>query len=95
MGPCLFLPEHLFCLSHYKIRWTLLVDNVGLKICLLGDLELQSRFDIFPLVQTEVDSGRVQQPITYFTKPWDDFMIHDVVNPLVSKEVFGHTRSIS
>ena len=38
MGPCLCLLEHLSCLSHCKTRWTILVDNVGLKICLLGTL---------------------------------------------------------
>ena len=37
MGPCLFLLEHLFCLSHRKTRWTMSADNVGLKICLLGN----------------------------------------------------------
>ena len=36
MGPCLFLPEHLFYLSHRKTYWTMSMDNVGLKICLLG-----------------------------------------------------------
>jgi hypothetical protein len=35
MGPCLFLPEHLFSLSHRKTRWTLSMDNVVLKKCLL------------------------------------------------------------
>ena len=36
MGPWLFLLEHLFCLSHRKICWIMSMDNVGLKICLLG-----------------------------------------------------------
>jgi hypothetical protein len=36
MGLCLFLLDHLFCLSHCKTRWTMSVDYVGLKICLLG-----------------------------------------------------------
>jgi len=31
MGPCHFLPEHLFYLSHRKICWTMSVDIVGLK----------------------------------------------------------------
>ena len=31
-----FLLEHLFWLSHRRTRWTVLVDNVGLKICRLG-----------------------------------------------------------
>jgi hypothetical protein len=30
--------------------------------------------------------GQVQQPITYFTGPWDDFMVHGVNNPLVYYE---------
>jgi hypothetical protein len=39
MGPCLFLIEHFFCLFHHKTRWTMSVDNVGLKICMLGTLD--------------------------------------------------------
>ena len=35
-GPLLFLLEYLFCLSHRKTRWTMWVDNVGLRTCLLG-----------------------------------------------------------
>ena len=35
-GPLFFfLLEHLFCLSHCKTRWTMSVNNVGLKIRLL------------------------------------------------------------
>ena len=45
------------------------------------DLELPGHSDLFPLVQTKVVSERVQQPITYFTGPRDDFMVHDVNNP--------------
>ena len=36
MGPCLLVPEHLFCLSHRKTRWTMSLDNLCLKIWLLG-----------------------------------------------------------
>ena len=51
MGPCLFLLEHLFCLSHPKTRWTMLVDNIDLKkICLFMELELHGHFDDFLLV---------------------------------------------
>ena len=35
MGSCRFI-QHLFCLSHRQTRWTMLVDNVGLQIWLLG-----------------------------------------------------------
>ena len=34
--PLTFLPKHLFCLSHCKTCWTMVVDNVDLKICLLA-----------------------------------------------------------
>jgi hypothetical protein len=34
-GPLPFLLEQLLCLSHRKTRWTMSVDNVGLKIYLL------------------------------------------------------------
>jgi hypothetical protein len=45
------------------------------------DLELRGHFDIlFFLMKTEVIPGRVQQPITYFIRPWNDFMIHGVNN---------------
>ena len=32
MNPCLFLLQHMFCLSHRKTHWTTSMDNVGLKI---------------------------------------------------------------
>ena len=28
----------LFCFSHRKTRWTMSLDNIGLKICLMGTL---------------------------------------------------------
>ena len=31
-----FLLEHLFYVSHCKTHWTMLMDNIGLKLCLLG-----------------------------------------------------------
>ena len=45
MGPCLFLLEHLFCLSNRKTLWTMLVDNIGLKSMSFGDLELHGHVD--------------------------------------------------
>ena len=47
MGPCLFLPEHLFYLSHCKARWTMSVDNVGLQTCLLGTSNSMVTLTIF------------------------------------------------
>ena len=47
-GPMIFLPYHLFCLSHPKTCWTVLVDNVGLQICLLGTLTSIITLTFFP-----------------------------------------------
>ena len=35
MGPCLFLPEHLFRLSHCKTHWTMSTNNACLKTRIL------------------------------------------------------------
>jgi predicted metal-binding membrane protein len=43
MGPCLFLLEHLSCLSHCKTCWTISMDNVGFLNTSFGDLELHGR----------------------------------------------------
>ena len=91
MGPCLFLLWHLFCLSHRKPCFTKLADNVGLKICLLDTSNSMSLWHFFPLVETEVVPGWTQQPITDFTWPWDDFMVHDVNSPL--DYGLSHTQS--
>ena len=50
MGPCLFLSKHFFCLSHRKNHWTMLVDNVGLIIHLLGTLNSVVTLTIFFLL---------------------------------------------
>ena len=48
MGPDLFLPEHLFCLSPIaKPRRALSLDNVGLQNMSYGDLELHGHSDMF------------------------------------------------
>ena len=81
MGPFLFQPKHLFCLSQCKTRWTMSMDNVSLKICLLRTLNSLVTLTFFSLVWTEMVMGQVQQPITFSTRPWDDFMVHDVNKP--------------
>ena len=48
MGPCFSLVEHLFCLSHCKTYWTMSVDNVSLKICLLGTSNSMIPLTFFP-----------------------------------------------
>jgi hypothetical protein len=49
MGCCLYLPQHLVCLSHGKTRWTMSVDNVGLKIWLWGPRNPWSLWHFFSL----------------------------------------------
>ena len=39
MGPYLCTIEHLFCLSHCKTPWTMSMNNVSFKICLLRTLD--------------------------------------------------------
>jgi hypothetical protein len=48
MGPCLFLPEHLFCLSHPKTHWPMSMDNVGLQICFSGTWNSMITLTFFP-----------------------------------------------
>ena len=46
-----------------------------------GDLERHGHFNIIFLGVNEVVMGQVQHPITYFTRPWGDFMVHGVNSP--------------
>ena len=82
MGTCFPpLPEHLFCLSHRKTRWTMSMDNVGLETCLLGTSNSMATLIFLPCCKTQMVPGRIQQPATDFTGPWDDFMVHGVNDP--------------
>jgi hypothetical protein len=40
-------------------------------------------------VLTEAIPGQAQHPITHFTRPWDNFMVNGVNNPLRSKKHLG------
>ena len=80
-----FLLEHFFFAPPIaKPIWTMLVDNVGLKIRLLGTSNsMVCHYDIFfPWCKPMWSEDECQQPITYFIGPWDDFMVHGVNNPL-------------
>ena len=45
---CLYLLEHFICLSHCKIRWTMLVDNINLKISLWRTSNSMVTLRVFP-----------------------------------------------
>ena len=47
-GPCLFLQEQLICLSQRKTRWTMSVDNISFKLCLLGTSNSMTTLAFFP-----------------------------------------------
>ena len=49
----------------------------------------------FSLVQTEAVPRGLQQPITNFTRPWDDFMVHGVNIPSISREFLLENWSYS
>ena len=70
------LPKHLFCLTYCKTRWTMLMDNVGLEICLWGPWTPWSFWQFLFGVNQSGPLEQVQHPITYFTRSWDDLMIH-------------------
>jgi hypothetical protein len=81
-GPLPFKPYHLFCVSHHKTRWTMSMDYVGLKICLMGTSTSMVTLTIFPWCKRKWVLGRAEQPINALTRPWDNFMVHGVNNPL-------------
>ena len=55
---------YIFCLSHRKTCWIMSMDNVGLKICLLGISNFMITLTFFPWCKPKWSWGRVQQPIT-------------------------------
>jgi hypothetical protein len=48
MALAFYLVDDLFCLSHRKTRWTMLVDNVGLKVRLLETSNSMVTLTFFP-----------------------------------------------
>jgi hypothetical protein len=62
----------LMRLSHRKTHWTVSVHNVGLIICVMGTSNSKITLFIFIFLSKCIlkwSLGRVQQPITDFTKP--------------------------
>ena len=77
MGPCFFLPEHLFCPSHGKTCWNMSTNIVSLKICLLGNLKLHGHFDIVFLSVNRSGLGmsssthhRIYKALGHLHGPW-------------------------
>ena len=68
---CLFLPEHLFCLSHCKARWTMSVDNVGLHFVFWGP---QTTCVFFTRLWTHVVKGLCKE-VRYVGVSWFHFFI--------------------
>jgi len=81
MGPCLFLLEHLFCLSHRKTYWIMSVDNVGLKICLLGTSNSMVTLSFPPWCKPKWSWDEFNNQSQMLQGLWHDFMVHGVNNP--------------
>ena len=81
MGPCLFLLEHLFCLSHRKIRWTMSVNNLGLEICLLGTLNFMVALTFCSWCKLKWSLDELKSHSQNFTRLWDNFTVHGVNSP--------------
>ena len=64
MDPCLFLPYHLSCLSHYTTRWIMSVYYLGLQICLLETSTFMVTLPFFPWCKPKWSQ--------------DDFLVHSV-----------------
>ena len=81
-GPLVFFPllEHLFCLSHRKTCWTMLVDDCRHQKLSLGDLELHGHWHFY-LGVNQSGPGTSSTPITWNTWPWDNYLVHRVNNP--------------
>ena len=63
----------------------MIVDNVDLKLGLLGTSSSMVTLTFyFSFMYIEVVLGRRQWPITYFKGAKDDFVVHDVNNPIDS-----------
>ena len=80
-GPLPFLPKHLFCLSHRKNSLDCVVDNVGLKISLLGTSNSMVTL-AFYFIFLGVNRSRPGMSSTNhkFYRHGDDFMVHDISN---------------
>ena len=80
----LSLPEYFFCLSHRKTRWTTSVDTIGLKTRIFGTSNSMVTLTFPPWCKRKWSTPeQVQQPITNFTRPRDNFMVHGVNYPSI------------
>jgi len=73
-----FFYKNTFCLSHCKTRWTMSVDNVGLKTFFGGPLIPRLLWLFFPWCKPKWSWNDLNNQSHIFTRPWDDFIVHDV-----------------
>ena len=90
LSPGLFLLEHLSCLSHCKTCWTMSLDNVGLKICLLGTSHSTVTLTFFPWSKPKRSWDEFNNQSQILQDPWDDFMVHRVNIPLVWVTIWSY-----
>lgn len=82
-GPCFLQQEYLFGLSHRKTCWITIVDIVGPKMGLLGDLEFHGHSYNFFVDINESDQRMSLLANRISRDARDNFMVHDVNISLV------------
>ena len=73
MGPCLFYQSTSFVTPHYKTQCTMLVDNVSLKICLLGTLNSKFALTFFPWYKLKWSRDKFNNQSHISHGLWDQF----------------------
>ena len=95
MGPWLFFPDHLFCPSQRKSRWTMSVHRIGFKYIFLGTSISMGSLNFFAWCKPNCsrDEFNIQSQVSDGRGPWDKFMVHGVNRPshMCSPVMFSST----
>ena len=83
MGPWLFFPDHLFCPSQRKSRWTMSVHRIGFKYIFWGTSISMGSLKFFAWCKPNCsrDEFNIQSQVSDGRGPWDKFMVHGVNRP--------------
>ena len=90
----LFLPEHLFHLSHYKTYWTMSVDHVGLKPCLGGTSNFMVTLALFPWCKPKWSRDEFNNQSQILQGLGTTSWVHGVNNPLCACDFQSHALAI-
>ena len=88
--PFFFTPKHLFCLYHHKTYWTMSVDNLGFKICLLGISNFMVTLTVFPWCKPKWSGDEFNNQSQIFTR-----FLEWLYGPWCKQPLSGHITSLS